>query len=221
MPNATFMNFDQGMDITNTGAITIASPEVEGSAATNAVGDHLRIRSFGGASHYVIDIQGYFSPFEPPTMETASAAGPARYVPIVPCRIVDTRQAGGPLADREIREVTVAGDGPAFAAQGGLAGGCDIPNGTVAIEASITAVDPADSGFFRAWPYGESLPNATFMNFDQGMDITNTGSVTISTPDFYDDTATTDHLRIRNYGGTSHYVVDIQGYHFAEQLDDK
>ena len=71
----------------------------------------------------------------------------------------------------------------------------------------MTAVDPADSGFFRAWPNGESMPNATFMNFDRGMDITNTGAITIN-PEGTGDR----HLRIRNFGGSSHYVVDIQGY---------
>ena len=129
----------------------------------------------------------------------------APYTPITPCRIMDTRVAGGALANREIRDVRVTGDGADFAAQGGLADGCGIPAEATAIEASITAVDPSDSGFFRAWPTGESMPNATFMNFDRGMDITNTGSITID-PD--DD----QYLRIRDFGGTSHYVIDIQGY---------
>ena len=37
---------------------------------------------------------------------------PAAYVAITPCRIVDTRQAGGSLGDREIRDIEVTGDGP-------------------------------------------------------------------------------------------------------------
>ncbi|MCB1040627.1 MAG: hypothetical protein KDA94_14015, partial [Acidimicrobiales bacterium] len=65
------------------------------------------------------------------------------YVPIVPCRVVDTRQGGGKLNNREIRAYQIAGSGPAFAAQGGLPGGCDIPTGAVAVEASITAVSPS------------------------------------------------------------------------------
>ena len=104
----------------------------------------------------------------------ASSLIGATYEPITPCRIVDTRQAGGRFDDREIRDYRVTGEGQVFADQGGKAGGCDIPSGVSAVEASITAVDPLDSGFFRAWPTGESMPNATFMNFDEGMDITNT-----------------------------------------------
>ncbi|MCB0972207.1 MAG: hypothetical protein KDA97_11935, partial [Acidimicrobiales bacterium] len=72
----------------------------------------------------------------------------------------DTRQAGGSLGDREIRDVVVTVDG-LIGAQGGKAGGCDIPGGIAAVEASVTAVDPLDSGFFRAWPSNESMPNAT------------------------------------------------------------
>ena len=197
MPNATFMNFDRGMDITNTGSLTI-NPYDE---------QPLRLRNFGGRAHYVVDIQGYYTTGAGLGAEatTSATSDEALYVAITPCRIVDTRQAGGALVDREIRDVEVVGDGPGFAAQGGLPDGCGIPTDTVAVEASIAAVDPTDSGFFRAWPFGQSMPNATFMNFDRGMDITNTGSITID-PD--DD----QYLRIRDFGGTSHYVIDIQGY---------
>ena len=211
MPNATFMNFDRGMDITNTGSVTIAL-DVASEAS------ELRIRNFGGASHYVIDIQGYFggtramrpSAGSPAATTSAAPSEASEYQAITPCRILDTRQAKGPLADREIRTVTVIGDGPQFAAQGGLAGGCAIPATAVAVEASVTAVDPLDSGFFRAYPANQSMPNATFMNFDRGMDITNTGAITIDPND------ETDHLKIRNFGGTSHYVIDIQGFYLAE-----
>ncbi|MCA9134980.1 MAG: cadherin-like domain-containing protein, partial [Planctomycetales bacterium] len=113
------------------------------------------------------------------TTVTITVTG-AVYVPITPCRIVDTRIVGGPLGNREIRDYAVSGSGNAFAQQGGQADGCGIPEGALAVEASVTAVSPADSGFFRAWPSGTSMPNATFMNFDRGMDITNTGSITIA-----------------------------------------
>ena len=211
MPNATFMNFDRGMDITNTGSLALAPSTISGAPATTSdvVGDQLRIRSFGGPAHYVIDVQGYFG--EDPNLdagEATTSAVPvlASYYATTPCRIVDTRVAGGSLGDREIRDIAVVGAGPDFAAQGGLAGGCGIPDGALGVEASITAVDPADSGFFRAWPSGQSMPNATFMNFAQGEDLTNTGSLTIAT-------AGPDDLRARNFGGASQYVIDLQGYY--------
>ena len=50
MPNATFMNMAPGEDITNTGAIALAQ----------SGNQQLKIRNFGGPTHYVIDIQGYY-----------------------------------------------------------------------------------------------------------------------------------------------------------------
>ncbi|MCB0972208.1 MAG: hypothetical protein KDA97_11940, partial [Acidimicrobiales bacterium] len=146
------------------------------------------------------------------------------YVPMSPCRIVDTRQAGGALGDREIRDFFVSGD-LAFEDQGGRAGGCDIPIGVSAIEASVTAVDPDDSGFFRAWPPAEAMPNATFMNFDEGMDITNTGSIALN-PTYLEEPGANDvgglyQLRVRNFGGSSHYVIDVQGYWIDPSMADE
>jgi len=64
----------------------------------------------------------------------------------------------------------------------------------------------ATSGFTRAYPGNQSVPNATFMNFAQNQDITNTGTIALAT------TGNTD-LKVRNYGGASQYVIDIQGYY--------
>ncbi|MCB0971216.1 MAG: hypothetical protein KDA97_06815 [Acidimicrobiales bacterium] len=199
MPNATFMNFARGEDITNTGSVTLATTEGD---------DHLRVRNFGGSAQYVIDVQGYYvipETMDPEDLDGVELTG---YVPMTPCRAVDTRQpgAGGRFANREIRDYLIAGGGSAFASQGGKAGGCGVPDGALGVEASITAVDPADSGFFRAWPSGQSMPNATFMNFARGEDLTNTGSLTIATTG-------PDDLRARNFGGTAQYVIDLQGYY--------
>ena len=93
MPNATFMNFDRGMDITNTGAITIDGGDPQMSGNAEASRDEVRLRNFGGNSHYVIDIQGYYSSLEPEEAQPAAVAEHTRsvYVPSTPCRIVDTR----------------------------------------------------------------------------------------------------------------------------------
>ena len=43
-------------------------------------------------------------------------------------------------------DALVRGEGGRFAAQGGQADGCEVPLDAVAVEASVTAVGPADSG---------------------------------------------------------------------------
>ena len=56
------------------------------------------------------------------------------FVPITPCRIIDTREAGGKLsAVTGSRVFDVAGSGPTFAAQGGKAGGCGIGEGATTV----------------------------------------------------------------------------------------
>jgi hypothetical protein len=128
------------------------------------------------------------------------------FVPVTPCRVVDTRVAGGAFVDREIRGYAISGSGSVFAAQGGRSGGCGVPDGASAVEASVTAVSPSSSGFFRAYPADGSMPNATFLNYASGQGITNTGAVALAASGSAD-------LKARNFGGTSQYVIDVQGYY--------
>ncbi|MCU1496990.1 MAG: hypothetical protein JWM47_943 [Acidimicrobiales bacterium] len=186
VPTATFLNFTKGQGITNTGSVSLATTGTE----------HLSLFNSGGTTHYVIDVQGYF---------TGDPSG-ADYVPVAPCRVVDTRVGGGAMAGGGERSFTVTGTGDEIATQGGKSGGCGIPAGAVAVEASITAVAPTATGFARAWPHGGSVPTATFLNFTKGQAITNTGSVSLAT------TGTQHHLSLFNSGGTTHYVIDVQGY---------
>ncbi len=186
-PQATFLNYADGRGISNTGAISI------GSGATE-----LTVRNFSGTAHYVVDVQGYFvDPADVPAGERGSF-----YVPGVPCRVVDTRSGGGALTTAA-REWQVRGSGPMFSAQGGVSSGCSIPADAAAVEATVAAVGPTRTGFFRAWPSDAAPPNATYLNFVSSRSISNTGSVGLGS-DLLD-------LAVRNYGGTTHYVVDIQG----------
>ncbi|MCB0977896.1 MAG: CAP domain-containing protein [Acidimicrobiales bacterium] len=186
-PTATFLNYVRGEGITNTGAVPLAAGD----------SPHLNLRNYGGTTHQVIDVQGYFS-----------TTGPgARYVPITPCRLVDTRSAGGALSAGGQRSYRVTGNGSEFVAQGGRANGCGVPTGASAIEASVTAVSPTRAnGFVRIWPAGEPVPGATFLNYTRGQSTTNTGAVGLAP-------AGTSQLSLRNFGGSSNIVIDVQGYY--------
>ncbi|MCB0996276.1 MAG: hypothetical protein KDB21_14360, partial [Acidimicrobiales bacterium] len=165
---------------------------------------------FGSSAQYVIDIQGFYTTEEAmPSGEVVASAvlEGSGYSSITPCRVVDTRQtSAGAFVNREIRTFQVAGSGVVFAAQGGQTNGCGIPSGAVAVEASITAVSPSGSGFFRAWPAGESMPNATFLNYAAGQDITNTGTIPLGDGD----------MTVRNFGSSAQYVIDIQGFYTTD-----
>lgn len=109
-------------------------------------------------------------------------SGGALFVPIEPCRILDTRKANaGPIAPNNRRNVQASGTAN-IGAQGGQATGCGIPNGAIAVEASITVVSPRANGFLRA-AAGGTNPKATLLNFGpKGGSVTNTGAIPLSTP---------------------------------------
>jgi hypothetical protein len=140
-----------------------------------------------------------------PTFQPSSEAS---YVPITPCRIVDTRMGVGddatPIVNGETRPYYVGGTF-GFAPQGGKSGGCGIPVGAVSIAAVMTAVTPTNAGFIRAWPNGQAEPTATILNY--GATSNGTGSnLTISTTGAI-------ALEVKNYGGPTHLVIDVQGYY--------
>ena len=144
------------------------------------------------------------------TAPTYQPAAETTYIPITPCRILDTRVGTGvdgtPLTSSETRTYRVGGTA-GFPAQGGRAGGCGIPVGAGSVAGTITAVDPVRGGFVRAWPAALSEPTATQLNY-RGAPIS-TG-VTLSI-----DTSTAEALAVKNYGGTTGLVIDISGYYVA------
>jgi hypothetical protein len=145
---------------------------------------------------------------EPVAPPPSSVVESASFVPITPCRVVDTRQSifGSPIFTDEEPTFFVRGAGLDF--QGGETGGCGIPDSAVAIEATATAIDASGNGFLRVWAFGDAVPNATFLNYGPGRNITNTGTFPIRTPvdDFPD-------MQARNYGATAHFTFDINGYY--------
>ncbi|WP_421118333.1 hypothetical protein ACE2AJ_13085 [Aquihabitans daechungensis] len=131
----------------------------------------------------------------------------ATFVAITPCRIVDTRDGGGKLQLNTPRSFEVRGGGAGFAAQGGQAGGCNIPSTASSVEVTITAVE-SGSGFLRAWPDGGSQPEATFLNYTGVFNVSNTGSLKVCTVG-----CVAGDLRLRAFGTPTHVVVDVQGYY--------
>lgn len=152
------------------------------------------MKSFGASTHVVVDVQGYFVPDSP-----TPPRGASKYLPVTPCRIVDTRAAGGALAAGTSRTWQVPGSN-GFAAQGGRSD-CDIPVGSNAVEAAVTAVGPAGTGFLRAWPADVPAPTATFLNY-RGSSITNTGALAVSS---------IGQLNAKAFSSSTHVVIDVQG----------
>ncbi|MCU1498800.1 MAG: hypothetical protein JWM47_2753 [Acidimicrobiales bacterium] len=130
----------------------------------------------------------------------------SKFVPVEPCRVVDTR-VGAPAPNvHQERNFQVRGTGPAFAAQGGKADGCGIPATANAVEVTITGVDPVAVGFLRAYPGAE--PDATFLNYSPALNATNTGTIKLC-----DALICVSDLRYILSGGATDVVVEVQGYY--------
>ncbi len=128
------------------------------------------------------------------------------YVPVTPCRILDTRIVGGPIAANSFRDFDLA-DMPRFAPQGGDTSNCNVGDkGSFAAAAlNITVVGPTTAGYITAFPYLSSQPTAATLNYTAG-DIRN-GLAIVR----LDQTAATYEFSVYTFAQT-HLVADIVGY---------
>lgn len=133
-----------------------------------------------------------------------TGAAPLVYVAVSPCRILDTRNAGGRLSSGEARPIFVHGS--SFASQGGAAESCSIPVDPAAVVVNVVAVGPSDNGFLSVYPYG-SVRAASSLNYGAGAIVANEliAKTTVGQP-----------FGITLYSQAStDVVVDVTGYFVA------
>lgn len=130
------------------------------------------------------------------------------YTPVPPCRILDTRIAGGAFNPGTRREFYVYGS---LGFQGGS--NCFSPNGEPgAVHLYIVSVPVAGQGNFAAFPANLS-PSGSVLNYRAG--VQNIGNAaTIKT---YDNIGPPE-IEFENRFGVSHLVVDVLGYYHGRQL---
>jgi len=126
------------------------------------------------------------------------------YTGVTPCRLIDTRLAGGAMTGTA-RNFDVSGN---LASQGG-ASTCGIPTYATSIAVNITGiVETTGSGFIRGWAAGGTPPNATLLNFGEEINVSNMVNIPLcrggSCP---------DALTLRNWGNHVHVVADVLGYY--------
>jgi len=97
--------------------------------------------------HVVVDVSGWFSGSATP------AGSDGLYVPVVPRRLLDTREGGARLGGEPGQELAVAGRG------GVPAGGA-----AAAVVANVTATDGTGPGYVTVWPAGQLRPLASTLN---------------------------------------------------------
>lgn len=142
------------------------------------------------------------------TKVLGAAAADLVYTPVAPCRILDTRVAGGTLAAGFTRDFNaVVGSGGNFSAQGGSATDCGVvAAGQAAVVINLTAVTPNGAGFATVYPFGTTRPLASSVNYTAGAVVNNSIVVKLPTP------LTTKDFTVYTFA-SSDFVADIVGYY--------
>ena len=144
----------------------------------------------GGALHVIADVSGWFG--------VSGETTGARYHPVAPARVLDTRVAIGalqlPVLPLGTIDVQVTGRGGVPAA------------GVTATVLNVTVVDPLGLGYVTVWPTGAVRPLASNINFVFGQTTPNLVMGKLGTG---------GKLSIFNGGGTANLVADVAGWYGA------
>ena len=127
------------------------------------------------------------------------------FTAVTPCRIADTRVAGGLIAGNSVRTLDL--DGGSLSGQGGSVSGCGLPFGAVSAAAlTVTVTGTQGAGYLTA--YGlTSLPLAATLTYGLSDTISSTTIVPIA-PGAGND------FSLYTFAAT-HAVVDVVGYYAA------
>lgn len=137
------------------------------------------------------------------------------FVPITPCRILDTRVAGGTIAGNTVRNFDVTGIGN-YSVQGGVAGDCDgtgAAGSFAAAAINFTVVGPVAAGYVTAFPYLATQPLAATVNYVAGDIRGNMAIIKL------DQSAALEELSVYTLA-TTHLVGDMIGYFINPQATE-
>jgi hypothetical protein len=132
----------------------------------------------------------------PEVQAQAIASVGAGYTPVTPLRILDTRNAIGigtktPISGGSDVVVQVAGKG-------------GVPANAQAVVVNVTAVSPTAGGLLTVYPDGATQPGTSSLNYAANQ----------TTPNLVTTQMTDGKIRIHvNESGTTHILVDLQGYY--------
>lgn len=160
----------------------------------------------GGGSADPVPAPGNTAPVDGAVAAAAvhDAAVESRYTAIKPCRIVDTRKAGGKLSAGSSRSFIAAGT-TGFTGQGGNSTGCQIPDAATSIDVTVTANAAGGKGYLKAYPDNISAPTTTIMNYTNLYHVSVGGAIALDTAGSYD-------FKVSNYTYSTHVIVDVLGY---------
>ncbi len=172
-PTASNLNFVPGQDVPN---MVIVKVGADGN---------VKVYNYGGQVHVIIDVVGWFG----------TGTDGAKYNPVPPARIVDTRTSTGghpyKIGEGEVAAFDVTGVG----------GIPDSGVSAVAVNESVTQGD--FSSYLTVFPSDVSLPTASNLNFTPNQDVANLVIVKVGAD---------GNVNVYNYGGHVDVVLDVVGW---------
>ena len=136
-----------------------------------------------GWTHFIADVVGWY---------TDGSAGGARYTPLTPARILDTRIPHSPVGPNSSVDVQATGFG-------------GVPStGVSAVVVNLTATEPTAGSYLTAFPTGGSPPLASNLNFGPGQTIPNLVVVKLGTG---------GKFSVYNAQGLTHVIADVVGWY--------
>jgi hypothetical protein len=140
---------------------------------------------------------------------TISAGERNVFVPIVPCRIADTRPAPSTVGARDF---PLPKDDEFRIQVRGKNGNCDIAAGATSVVLNVTALDSKSAGFLTVWPAENLRPNTSNLNFSGGQaPVPNAVTVKI-------DSA--GAIKIYSSADSVNVIVDVVGYYEDHNHND-
>jgi hypothetical protein len=178
-PTSSNLNFPMSDDRANAVIVALGAG---GTLGVTYVGLFL-----GSAAHVIFDVTGYFTP---------DASG-ARYVPLNPARILDSRYdngLSGPFTSHMARTLQVTG-----------AGG--VPSGATAVTGNLTVTLQTNPGYLYVGPIAIDYPTSSNLNFPMGDNRANAITVALGTGGTLGVTYVGLFL-----GSAAHVIFDVTGY---------
>jgi hypothetical protein len=125
--------------------------------------------------------------YDPSAVIAASLA----FFTVPPCRVVDTRQSGIPLAAGAPRVLAVAGL-------------CGVPMTAKAIAVNLTVTQPTSVGNVRIYAAGREVPIVSSLNYTAGQTRANNAVTALS--------SSGQIAAFASPAGTVHLILDVSGY---------
>ncbi len=174
----------------NVSTLNAVEGEVVANAAIVPAGSNGSLSMYvAGPANIALDLNGYFVPYT----NTGTTTG--MFVPVTPCRVVDTRQGAGILGGPTL----AAGATRSFPIPSGA---CGVPANAQAYVLNVTAVPAGPLQHLTLWPTGHAQPNVSTLNSTDGRVVANEAIVPAGT-----NGAVTVYVT-----DASDVILDISGY---------